>query len=115
GTASYLQCPRVAMKPSYPVTFDVTRPERYDRSQLAVRLVGIVALSILGVTFPRFFGAVYLILPVLAAVFISTQGPPGYLRGKGVRVARWLHWIMAISAYYALLTDRFPMDSPERS
>src|SRR5262245_17269135 len=85
----------VAMKPSYPVTFDVTRPERYDRSQLAVRLIGTVALSIFGITFPRLFSGLYLVLPILAAVFISTQGPEGYLRGKGARVTRWLHWIMA--------------------
>src|SRR5262245_52575932 len=99
------------MKPSYPVTFDVFRPERYDRSQLALRLVGVIALSILGVTFGRFFGVVYLVLPILAAIFISSQGSEGYLVGRGMRVARVLHWLMAIAAYYALLTDRFPMES----
>lgn len=103
------------MKTSYPVTFDVTRPERYDRSQLALRVAGIVVLSLLGVTFGRFFGLVYLVLPILAAAFISTQGCEGYLRGNGARVARCIHWIMAIAAYFALLTDRFPLESPEKS
>jgi len=101
------------MKPAYPVTFDIIRPERYDRAQIALRLVGIVVLSIMGVTVGRFFGLLYLVLPILAAIFISTQGSEGYLCGKGARVARVLNWIMAIAAYYALLTDRFPMESPE--
>lgn len=97
------------------MTFDVARPDRYDRAQLALRLLGAIVLSLVGMTLGRFFGLVYLVLPILAAIFISTQGPEGYLRGRGKRIARFIHWMMAIAAYFALLTDRFPLESPEQS
>jgi hypothetical protein len=32
----------------YPVTFDVAKPERFDRSQVFLRLVILIVVSILG-------------------------------------------------------------------
>jgi len=108
---------------SYPVSFSVTRPERYSRAQLGLRVVLFLLIGVLGFSLGALFLALYLALPAFAAIALSGDrsglGDLGDLGGRSVErdaspIARLLRWIMAMYAYFALLTDRFPISEPER-
>jgi uncharacterized membrane protein len=101
------------MATSYPVTFDVARPEKFERPQVFLRILVAVILSILGGALGWIFGLVYLVLPVVAAIFVSQKGGEKYLAEDGPRVTGWLRWIVAFYAYLGILTDRFPTEKPE--
>jgi hypothetical protein len=98
----------------YPVTFNVSRPERFERPQVILRILVLIILSILAGAIGWVFGLVYLVLPVLAAIFISQKGGERYLSEDSPRMARWLRWVLAIYSYLAVLTDRFPTERPEQ-
>jgi hypothetical protein len=93
---------------TYPVQLDVTSPARYDRVQLALRLVLWIALGWIGVSAGWLGCALFLALPVIAAVMISTRGAQAYLADTGPRLWQIISWLLAFSAYMLLLTDRFP-------
>src|SRR3989304_1963060 len=59
------------------------------------------------------FGLVYLVLPGVAAIFVSQKGGEGYLREDGPRVTGWLRWLVAFYAYLGILSDRFPSEKTE--
>ena len=101
------------MATAYPVTFDVDRPEKFERPQVFLRILVAVILSILGGALGWIFGLVYLGLPVVAAIFVSQKGGEKYLAEDGPRVTGWLRWIVAFYAYLGILTDRFPSEKPE--
>ncbi len=94
---------------AYPVTFDVTRPDKFDRAQIFLRLLVVVIVAIAD----AFIWLIYLVPPVVAAVLISNKGGEKFLAEDGPRVKRWLHWFLAVDAYVRLLTDRFPTEAPE--
>ena len=98
---------------AYPVTFDVDRPEKFERPQVFLRILVAVILSILAGAIGWIFGLVYLVLPVVAAIFVSQKGGEKYLAEDGPRVTGWLRWIVAFYAYLGILTDRFPTEKPE--
>jgi hypothetical protein len=97
----------------YPVVFSVERPETFDRAQLALRIVALVVISWLGMSLGAFFLLLYLLLPVIAAIFISQKGPERFLEEDGPRLGRAIGWVMAVYAYFALLTDRLPAQGSE--
>jgi hypothetical protein len=97
----------------YPVTFDVTRPEKFERPQVFLRLLVVILLSILGGAVTWILGLVYLVFPVLAAIFVSQRGAERYLEEDGPRMTQWLRWVLAVYAYLGMLTDRFPTEKPE--
>jgi hypothetical protein len=97
----------------YPVTFDITRPEKFERPHVFLRLLVVIILSILAGAIGWLFGLVYLALPVVAAIFISQRGAQGYLEQDAPRVTGWVRWIIALYAYLGILTDRFPTEKPE--
>ncbi len=101
------------MATSYPVTFDVDRPEKFERPHVFLRVVVAAILSILGGALGWILGLVYLVLPVVAAIFVSQKGGEKYLAEDGPRVTGWLRWIVAFYAYLGILTDRFPTEKPE--
>ena len=101
------------MATDYPVTFDVARPERLERPHVFLRILVAVILSILAGAIGWIFGLVYLVLPVVAAIFVSQKGGEKYLAEDGPRVTGWLRWIVAFYAYLGILTDRFPTEKPE--
>jgi len=100
------------MATEYPVTFNIARPERFERPQVVLRILVIIVLSILAGAIGWVFGLVYLAVPVLAAIFISQKGGEKYIAEDGPRVTNWLRWYLAIYSYIAVLTDRFPTDDP---
>jgi hypothetical protein len=98
------------MATAYPVTFDVSRPEKFERPQLFLRiLVAIILWALAGIVGWVF----YLAFPVLAAIFVSQKGPEKYLEEDGPRMTEWLRWVVAIFAYLLILTERFPTEKPE--
>jgi hypothetical protein len=98
---------------SYPVIFDTTRPEKFDRTQVVIRILVVLLLSILAGAFGWLLGIVYLAIPVIAAILISQKGAEGYLGEKGGVNMTLLQWYFAIYSYLLLLTDRFPTDNPQ--
>jgi hypothetical protein len=89
---------------SYPVTFDVERPMRFQRAHLLMRLPLLVIVGWIG----HPIGLPWLGLPVVAAILVSRKGGRRYLDEDGPTVTRVLNWILGLVAYLALLTDRLP-------
>ncbi len=96
----------------YPVTFDITRPEKFERPQIFLRIIIVIIISIVSSAVGWIFGLVYLALPVLAAIFVSNRGTQ-FIEEDGPRVTGWLRWLVAFYAYLIILTDRFPTERPE--
>lgn len=97
----------------YPVSFDIARPEKFERPHVFLRIVVLIILSILGGAFGWILGLVYLLFPALAAIFISQKGAERFLQEDGPRMTGWIRWVMALYSYLALVTDRFPTEKPE--
>ncbi|MDI6858570.1 MAG: DUF4389 domain-containing protein [Dehalococcoidia bacterium] len=97
----------------YPVSFDIARPEKFERPHVFLRIVVLIILSILGGAFGWILGLVYLLFPALAAIFISQKGAERFLQEDGPRMTGWIRWVMALYAYLGLVTDRFPTEKPE--
>ncbi|MEW5847783.1 MAG: DUF4389 domain-containing protein [Myxococcota bacterium] len=96
------------------VQLDVTRPDSYERPQLAIRLLLMVVLAVMGAPLGWFVGVLYLALPLVAAVGISDRGGARYLEELGPPLERGLRWLLALFAYVGLLTDRLPTANPSR-
>ena len=100
------------MATDYPVTFDVVRPERFERTQVFLRILLLIIISIVTGAVGWIFGLVYLALPVLAAILVSNRGRERFIEEDGPRVSGWLRWLVAFYAYLLILTDRFPTERP---
>jgi hypothetical protein len=101
------------MATAYPVTFDVSRPEKFERPHVFLRILVVAILAILAGAIGWILGLVYLVFPILAAIFVSQKGPEKYLEEDGPRMTGWLRWVLALYAYLGILTDRFPTEKPE--
>lgn len=97
---------------TYPVQIEAASPLRFDRVQLALRLVLAIALGWVGISAGWLGCALFLALPVVASVVISTRSAQAYLDDTGPKVWRVVSWLLAFSAYMLLLTDRFPAGEP---
>jgi hypothetical protein len=91
-----------------PVHLEVRSPPRFDRVQLVLRIALAIALGWVGITVGWLACLVYITLPVIAAVAISSVGGERFHREFAPRLWRILRWLMQLSAYMLLLTDRFP-------
>ena len=98
---------------NYPATFDIARPEKFQRPHLVIRVLVAVILSLLAGAIGWILGLVYLAFPVIAAIFVSQKGPEKFLQEDGPRMTGWLRWVLALYSYLAILTDRFPSEKPE--
>lgn len=104
------------MTNNYPVQLEVTSPVRFDRRQLLLRIVLAIVLAWVGVTAGWLIAMLYGVLPVLAAIVISSVGREQYGRDVGPRVWRVLVWLLQLSSFMMLLDDQFPTggDHPAR-
>lgn len=93
---------------AYPVTFDVAQQEKYDKTQVLIRLVILIILSIVAGAIGWAYGLVYLAVPVAAAVLISQRGAQRYLDEADTNITSWLRLIIRVHAYLVLMTDTFP-------
>jgi hypothetical protein len=94
------------MAADYPVTFDITRPKKFERPHIFLR---ILVFMLVGWA----IDLIYLAIPVAAAIFVSQKGAERYLDEDGPRVTGWLRWLVAVLAYLQVCTDRFPIEKPE--
>lgn len=95
------------MTGDYPVQIEVTSPARFDRIQLLLRIALAIGLAWIGVTAGWLICMLYVVLPLIAAVAISSLGAQ-YLPVFAPRVWRALGWLLQLSAFMMLLVDRFP-------
>lgn len=88
----------------------VEPPARFERKQLVLRIAIVLALSVLGAPVAWGFGALYLLLPLIAAAVISSRGPAGYLATAADRVLDVIRWWTAFTGYLCFLGDRVPLE-----
>jgi hypothetical protein len=100
---------------TYGATFDIDRPERYDRIQIAIRLLILIVLSILAGSMGWVHGLLYLGLPVVGAILISQKGAKQYFAESEQNVTLWLRYVIAFYAYIGLLTDKLPNEDPRQT
>ena len=93
---------------TYGATFNVDRQETYDRTQVAIRLLIVLVLSLIGGALGWVHGLLYLGIPVVAAVLISQKGAKTYLAESEQNITLWLRYIIAFYAFMGLLTDKLP-------
>jgi hypothetical protein len=96
------------MTEAYPVRVAVRSPPRFDRVQLLLRLALAFALTWVGITAGWLTGALYVLLPVVAAVAISSIGGARFTGELAPRLWRVLRWLVQLSAYMLMLVDEFP-------
>lgn len=92
----------------HPVAFELARPARFERFQVIVRLLVLLAASALRVSLGALLGLLWLLLPAFAAVQSSVKGGARYLAEDGPRLQRLLRFVLGLHAYLIVLTDRLP-------
>lgn len=92
----------------YPVEVKVTSPAQYDRIQLVLRIALAAVVGWIGVTAGDVVWLLYVTLPLIAAIAVSVMGGAQYLEQLAPRVSRVVTWLIQLSAYMMLITDRFP-------
>jgi hypothetical protein len=101
----------MSIENSYPVTLTVQRPESFARPHVFLRLLILIAISILA-AFAWLVTLFYLVIPIVAAAFISSDGAERFREHNAARMRGWLHWIAAFDAYFTFLTDKIPTERP---
>lgn len=96
------------MSRAYPVQIEVTSPAHFDRIQLLLRMAFAIVLAWFGMTAGWLACVLYAMLPLVAAVAVSSLGGERYLVDFAPRLWRVLAWLLQLSAYMTLLVDRFP-------
>lgn len=95
------------------VSFEVQPPERYGRVQVALRVAILILLAVLRAPLVWIFAALYLLLPIVAALAIQGNGGRGYAPANGQGMHRVLHWWSAFLAFMSFANDRFPARSDD--
>jgi len=96
------------MTNDYPVQVEVTSPAHFDRIQLLLRIALAIVLGWFGITAGWLVCVLYGLLPLAAAVAISSVGTEGYVNDFAPQLWRVLAWLLQLSAYMSMLVDRFP-------
>lgn len=97
------------------VRLEVNMPASYERAQLVVRLLIGCVLGAIHQSLWGIFGALYVLLPLIAVVLISQRSNKGYLEQDGPWLISSLEWIVGLYAYMLFVTDRLPLKPTERS
>jgi hypothetical protein len=100
---------------SYAATLDIAPPQKFNRVHVAIRVLIIVILGLLGGIIGWLYGAVYLGIPVAAAILVSQRGAERYLAEANENITKWLRYLLAFYAYMGLLTDRLPNEEPKET
>lgn len=98
---------------AYPVILRTTRPLKFDRMQVAIRLLVLFAIGVLHQTVGGVFGILYLFLPVAAAILVSGKGAVPFLARESRWMTALLQWVVALYGYLMFVTDRFPLESSQ--
>lgn len=97
------------MSSDYPVRIDVTSPPHFDRVQVLLRIGIAMLLGWLGLTAGWLACLLFGVLPLIAAVAISSERD-AYLKEVAPGIWAVLDWLLRLSAYMLLLVDRFPTE-----
>jgi hypothetical protein len=97
----------------HPVRLQVEPPPVMDRIHVAIRLVLLIALGAIGVS--SLYWVLYLALPAVAALLLSSKGAERYLAEDAPGMVRLLRWLAGAYAYLWLLTDEFPTSASRAS
>jgi hypothetical protein len=92
----------------YPVQVQITPPLRLQRSQLVLRILLAIVLGWLGITAGWLVCLLFAVLPLIAAIAISSTGGIKYLTEVAPKLWRPIAWLLQLSAYMMLLDDTFP-------
>lgn len=95
------------------VHVEVTSPLRFDRTALFVRILLSIVLGWLGITAGWLVCLLYLALPLIAAISIMSIGAARFGTEVAPRITRVLTWLLRLSAFMVMLTDRFPTGEPD--
>jgi hypothetical protein len=98
---------------AYPATFDVQPPQQFDKAQVVLRVVILLALAVLQIH-SIVLGGAYIVVPLVAALLISQQGGAKYLEDAQSGPVRWLRYLMMFYSYMALATDKLATERPEQ-
>jgi hypothetical protein len=98
----------------YPVEISVQVPERFERSQVLVRILVGVAFGLIHQSAFGLFGVSYFLLPVIAAILIEGRSPDDFLTRDAPWLISLLEWLVGFYAYMFFVTDSFPLDQSSR-
>lgn len=99
---------------AYPVRLEVQRPERFERVQVLLRFLVWITLGMVMEHGGGLLGALYFVLPILAAVLISQHGGAGHVERSSGWMIGLLDWVVGLHAYMLFVTDRFPLEPDSR-
>jgi hypothetical protein len=89
------------------VQLRINRGERLDRLQVLVRILILALLAATGIAWGV---VVYLLLPTVATLRLSSLGAERYLREDGPRLMKAGRVLLALSAFVLFLVDRFSLE-----
>lgn len=89
------------------VHVEVSTPPRHERLQLLIRILLAMVLGWLGFTAGWLVWLLFVALPLIAAISL-TLGEARFRAAVAPRLVTVLGWLLQLSAYMMLLTDRFP-------
>jgi hypothetical protein len=98
------------MTPAGSVVFEVTKPQRFGRGGVPLRVV-ILTLFFLPGSINWLASLFY--LPITTAVLVHQKGSERFFDEDARRVTDLLRWIVGIYSYFAYLTDDVSLDAPE--
>jgi hypothetical protein len=104
----------MSIENSYPVALTVERPESFARPHVFLRLLVLIAISILA-AFAWLVTLFYIVIPIVAAAFISSDGAERFREHNAARLRHWLHWVVAFDSYFTFLTDKIPTERPDEA
>ncbi len=96
------------MPTPYRVNVEIDSPIHFDRTLVLLRIVLAMVLAWIGITSGWVACALFVGLPLLAAIAIARNGAERYLNEDGPRVWRGLTWLLRLSAFMMMLTDTLP-------
>jgi hypothetical protein len=99
----------------YPVTLESRFSPRFDRIQILFRVLWLAAIGLLHQTVGGLFVALYLILPVAAAIAISRNRGTGFGEDDRDSLASVIDWAVSFYAYLLFVSDRFPSPSGDNA
>ena len=99
---------------TYNSTFNIQRQEKYQRPQVAIRVLILIVLSIIG-ALGWVSGLLWLGIPVVAAILISQKGAATYFAESEQNMTKWLRYVTAFYAYIGMLTDKLPNEDPKQT
>ena len=92
----------------YGVTFDITRPEKFEKGQVIMRIIVYIFLGWVP-------AVAYFALPIMAALGVSSKGSQRFLAEDGERMKHWVAVLTGLMAFMYSASDKLSFDKPEEA